>query len=91
MKMATTLVLLCGLLFGRHTYATEANTQRPHWVIILTVTDATTGAQVEKRELDANLQFDDPAQCRSLVAKVGAVPASDHFTAILTCWKVPSD
>jgi hypothetical protein len=91
MKMATTFVLLCGLLFGRHTYATEANTQRPRWVIILTVSDRTTGARIEKRELDADLQFDNPAQCRSLVSKVGAVPPSDHFTAVLTCRKVASD
>ena len=91
MKMATTLVLLCALLFGRHTYATEANTERPHWVIILTVTDVSTGAQVEKRELDADLRFDDPAHCRSIVAKVGAIPPTEHFTAVLTCRKVASD
>ena len=91
MKMATTLVLLCGLLFGRPTYATEANTQRPQWVIILTVTDVNTGAQLEKRELDPNLQFDDLAQCRSIVARAGAIPPSGHFTAVLTCRKAASN
>jgi hypothetical protein len=91
MKMATTLVLLCGWLFGEHTDATEAKTQRPHWVIILTVTDVNTGAQLEKRELDAELQFDDLAQCRSIVAGAGAIPPSDHFTAVLTCRKVASN
>jgi hypothetical protein len=91
MKMATTLVLLCGLLFGQHTHATEAKTQRPQWVIILTVTDVSTGSLVEKRELDADLQFDDLAQCRSIVARVGAIPPSDHFTAVLTCRKAASN
>jgi hypothetical protein len=62
--------------------------RRPHWVIILTVTDLTTGAHFEKRELDASLQFDDPVQCRSIVAKVGLIPATEHYAGALRCRKV---
>jgi hypothetical protein len=82
------MALLLGLLVGRLTEAREASIEGPRWVIILTLTDRTTGAQFEQRELDPNLQFDDRAQCQSMVAKVGAIPATDHFAAVLTCRKV---
>ena len=84
------VVLLPGLLVGQHTQAREARIERPHWVIILTLTDRFTGAQFEQQELDPNLQFDDRAQCQSIVAEVGAIPATDHFSAVLTCRKVTS-
>ena len=84
------VALLPGLLVGQHTQAREARIERPHWVIILTLTDRFTGAQFEQQELDPNLQFDDRAQCQSIVAEVGAIPATDHFSAVLTCRKVTS-
>ena len=83
------VALLSGLLVGQ-TQAREARIERPHWVIILTLTDRMTGAQFEQRELDPDLQFDDRAQCQSIVAEVGAIPATDHFAAVLTCKKVTS-
>ena len=84
------VALLPGLLVGQHTQAREARIERPHWVIILTLTDRFTGAQFEQQELDPNLQFDDRVQCQSIVAEVGAIPATDHFSAVLTCRKVTS-
>ena len=84
------VALLPGLLVGQHTQAREAGIERPHWVIVLTLTDRFTGAQFEQQELDPNLQFADRAQCRSIVAEAGAIPATDHFSAVLTCRKVTS-
>jgi hypothetical protein len=84
------LVLMCGVLLSMcaHAHAHDANVTRPHWVIILTITDSTTGKQVEQKKLDPDLEFDDMNECKSIVAKVGAVPATDNYAAALTCRKV---
>jgi hypothetical protein len=117
MKMATTLVLLCGLLFGQHTYATEPKTQRsqwgvmkpalasvlwsgllvgtdaqpekatierPHWVIMATIVDRTTGEQLEQNSLEGRApEFDDPVKCQAIVDRVRPI-ATDRVTAVLT-------
>jgi hypothetical protein len=88
--VTVSMALLFGMLAGGHAQARETRIERPHWVIILTLTDRFTGAQFEQQELDPNLQFDDRAQCQSIVAEVGAIPATDHFSAVLTCRKVTS-
>jgi hypothetical protein len=81
-------MLLFGLALKMHAHADPDQIAPTRWVIILTITDRSTGARVERRELDANSQFDNLRQCRSLVTDVGPIPVSDHFRAVLTCRKV---
>ena len=85
MKTAIALVLLCGVLVSVCAHAGTAKVTHPRWVIILTVTDRATGAQIEQLEVDSGLRFHDPVECKSVVAKVGRMPTSDHFSAALTC------
>jgi hypothetical protein len=88
MNKAIALLLLCGVLVSTCAHADGTKITHPDWAIILTITDLATGAQLEQLELDSELRFDDPIECKSIVAKVGRVPASDHFVAVLKCRKV---
>jgi hypothetical protein len=88
MNRAIALLLLCGVLSSMCAHADGTKVTHPDWAIILTITDLATGAPLEQLELDSELRFDDPSECKSIVAKVGHVPASDHFAAVLTCQKV---
>jgi hypothetical protein len=90
------LVIGFACLFGVATAATaappaqahsSAQALHAHWIILLTVTDRSSGAQVEKKELAPDLQFVNATECRSIVAKAGPIPASEHFSAVLTCRK----
>ena len=87
MPRAIAFLLLFGVVLNVYSQAAQAQIARPHWIIILTITDRSTGARIERRELDANSEFDDSRDCKSLVANVGPIPASDHFRAVLTCRK----
>jgi len=86
MKWTIPLVLLCGLLVCAH--ADDAKGTHPRWVIVLTVTDLTTGARFEQGELNPELEFDDPIKCKSIVARVGPIPTRANFALALTCRKV---
>jgi hypothetical protein len=88
MNRAIALLLSCGVLVSMCAHADGAKVTHPDWAIILTITDLATGAQLEQLELDSELRFDDPIECKSIVAKVGRVAASDHFAAVLTCQEV---
>jgi len=81
------LVVVCVLWVSMCAHAEEASAMHRRWSIILKVTDLTTGATVEQRELDSDLRFDDRMECKSIVAKVGHIPASDHFIGALMCRK----
>jgi hypothetical protein len=85
MTRAIALVLLLGVLVTMCTHANEAQVTRPRWVIVLTITDRITGTQVEQRELQVDLTFDDLGHCRSFVTRVGPIPSTDNFAAVLTC------
>jgi hypothetical protein len=85
---ANVSVLLCLLFFSMCAQAADAEATHSYWAIILTITDLATGAQLEQRELDSDLRFDGPIECKSIVAKVGHIPRSDHFAAALTCRKI---
>jgi hypothetical protein len=81
------LVLMFGLLAGQYAYA-DAPVQHPSWVIIATVIDRTTGERVQQSELqDSELEFDDPAKCKAIVAMVHPVQSGD-FATVLNCRKV---
>jgi hypothetical protein len=87
MKPAIALIVLFGVLHGMWARADDAQVARSRWIIIMTITDLTTGAQLEQRELDAELRFDDRDQCEQVVAEVGPVQRTENFSAVLTCRK----
>jgi hypothetical protein len=88
MKIAIALVLLWGVLVTQCAHADNAQITRPRWVIVVTITDLSTGKQLEQRELGSELEFDDPKECKSIVAEVGPIPPGDHMAVALTCRKV---
>jgi hypothetical protein len=85
MNRAIALLLLCGVLVSICAHADGAKVTHPEWAIILTITDLAAGMQLEP---DSELRFDNAIECKSIVAKVGRMPASDRFAAVLTCRKV---
>jgi hypothetical protein len=88
MKMAIALGLLFGFSVSQCADAAESNWRHPHWVIVATLIDRTTGERLRQTKLGGpELVFDDLVQCRSIVHKVHPTP-SEHVTAILTCRKV---
>jgi hypothetical protein len=88
MKWTIPLVLLCGSLVRICAQADDAKGTHPRWVIILTITDTTTGELLEQRELGPGLEYGDPAQCESMTARIGAVRTTGNLAAALTCRKV---
>ena len=88
MKWTIPLVLLYGLLVSMCAHADDAKGTHPRWVIVLTVTDLTTGALLEQRELNPGLEYNDPIKCKSIAATVGPIPTRGNFALALTCRKV---
>ena len=79
------VALLSGLPVSGHTQAREARIERPHWVIIATIVDVRTGQALDQGRLEGReLEFDDPAKCQAVVAKIHPI-ATDRVTAVLTC------
>jgi hypothetical protein len=85
MKAAIALVLLWGWLAGLCAHADSTIITRPVWVIVLTITDKTTGERLEERELDTELRFKDRAQCELILTKAGPIPDSHFFATAMTC------
>ena len=88
MKWTIPLMLLCGSLVSMCAQADDAKGAHPRWVIVLTITDPTTGELLEQGELDPELEYDDPIKCKSIVARVGPIPTRGNFALALTCRKV---
>jgi hypothetical protein len=89
MKMAISLALLSwGLVVSLWAHADSAPVTHPVWVIVMTITNVTTGEQIEEQELDPELEFDDLAQCESIVAKAGPIPESHELATVLACREV---
>lgn len=88
MRMAIVWVLLLGFLDSRCAHAAESNSLHPHWVIIATIIDRTTGERLKQTQLGgSDLEFDDLTKCRSVIEKVHPT-TSANVTAILTCRQV---
>ena len=88
MRMAVPVALLCGLLVGQGADAQQGSKQHRRWVIVETVVDRTTGKQLQQSRLeDPELQFDDPAECQSILRRVQPV-SNEHVTVVLTCREV---
>ena len=89
MKIPMILALTFGLLAVPHTHAGEAKLGHPHWVIIMTIIDRTTGERVRQYKLGgAELEFNDLSGCKKIVDQVIA-PETERTTSVLTCQKVP--
>jgi hypothetical protein len=79
------VAVLSGLLVGPAAYAEPARIQRPYWVIMATIIDLRTGQPLDQGKLEGReLEFDDPAKCRSVVDRIHPI-ATDRVTAVLTC------
>jgi hypothetical protein len=88
MKVATALVLLFGVLVGQCAHAEQADIQRPHWVIVATFIDRTTGKKLAQNQLrDPQLEFADAVTCKSIVDRVRPA-VSGAVVTVLTCRKV---
>jgi multidrug efflux pump subunit AcrB len=80
--------VLLGLLASMCAQADKAKGTQPRWVIVLTITDPTTGALIKQRELDPELAFDDPIKCKSVAARAGPIRTIGNLAVALTCRKV---
>jgi hypothetical protein len=88
MKMAIALVLLFGFLASQSAHAADSTWQHAHWVIIVTIIDRTTGERLRQTQIESpELEFDDPARCKSIIRKVHPTPSA-NLTAVLTCQRV---
>jgi hypothetical protein len=88
MNIALASVLLLGLLAGPSANADESKTLRPHWVIMATIIDPTTGEQLQQSRLGGpELKFDALAECTSIIHKTRLV-SNEHVAAVLTCKRV---
>jgi hypothetical protein len=76
------------LLVNVCAYSDNAKVTQSRWIIILTIIDRTTGIQLAPIELDPRLEFDDPTQCESILARVGPIPSGESLSAVLTCRKI---
>jgi hypothetical protein len=88
MKWTIPLILLCGSLFSMCAQADEPKGTHPRWVIILTITDTRTGELLEQRELGPELEYGEPAECKSMTARLSPLPETGNLAAALTCRKV---
>jgi hypothetical protein len=89
MKVAIVWALLWALVVSPRAHADSAKIARPQWTIVMTITDRTTGAQLKRRQLDTELEFDDPSECELIVAKVGPIASPGHNLAVvLTCREI---
>jgi hypothetical protein len=87
LKISTALVLVFGLLIGQCVNARQP-VLHPCWVIMATLIDRTTGARIKRSELrDRELEFEDPAECKSIIDRVPPVHM-DNIITVLTCRKV---
>ena len=83
MKWTILSILLCGSLIGICAPADAVKGTHSRWVIILTLTDTTSGKLVEQGDLDAELEFDDAIKCESILARVrstSSTPSSSSTT-----------
>jgi hypothetical protein len=88
MKMAIALPLLLGPVVSLFAQVDSTPIAPPVWIIVVTITDVTTGKQIEQQQLDSELEFEDQLQCESVLAKVAPIPERHHLAAVLTCREV---
>jgi hypothetical protein len=57
MKMAIALALLLGPVVSLFAQVDSTPIARPVWIIVVTITDVTTGKQIEQQQLDSKLEM----------------------------------
>jgi hypothetical protein len=86
MKRAMAMVLF-GLVVAQFAQAEEPDTQRPHWVIVLTVIDRGTGKPLRQSKLGGpELEFESAELCKSILQRIKSVD-TEQLTTVLTCRK----
>jgi hypothetical protein len=81
-------LLLYAFAFSQYARAEAPDISRPHWVIIATVIDKTSGKPILQTELDGGkLELDSAGQCYFILRKLHPV-ADEQLTMILKCSKV---
>ena len=90
MKLMVAAGLVCGMLVAQYSHAEKQRPQRSRWVIIATIIDRDTGEQLRETKLGgAELEFDDPVECRAIIDLAHPAP-TDRTAAVLTCREVGS-
>jgi hypothetical protein len=90
MKSMIGLVFGWGLQVSLWAHADSAEISRPFWVIVVTVTDKTTGERTKWEEIVSDLRFNDRAQCELIVTQTGSIRDSHDFATFLTCRQITS-
>ncbi|HUN74943.1 MAG TPA: hypothetical protein VMU40_10545 [Steroidobacteraceae bacterium] len=87
MKLEILTGLLCGMLAGQPV-AELPKIEHPHWVIVATIVDRSTGTPLEESQIvGPGMQFDSLGQCQAMVHKAGTV-LTDRLAMVLTCVQV---
>jgi hypothetical protein len=90
MKSMIGLVFGWGLLVSLWAHADGAEISRPFWVIVVTVTDKTTGERTKWEEIVSDLRFNDRAQCELIVTQAGSICDGHDLATVLTCRQITS-
>jgi hypothetical protein len=90
MKSMIGLVFGWGLLVSLWAHADGAEISRPFWVIVVTVTDKTTGERTKWEEIFSDLRLNDRAQCESIITKAGSMRDGHDLATVLTCRQIIS-
>jgi hypothetical protein len=88
-KTLTALAVLSGFLAGQPAHTQEPDDRRPHWIVVATIIDRTTGRRLRQVKLGGpELEFEDAARCKTMLEKIRPVENED-VAAVLTCEKLP--
>jgi hypothetical protein len=82
--------VLCAFAVSQYVRAEEPAISSPHWVIIATVIDRTTGKPILRTQLTGGkLEFGSAAECNFILQRIRPAP-DEHVAMILKCSKVAS-
>jgi hypothetical protein len=81
-------LVLCVFAVGQYVRAEEPDISPPHWVIIATVIDRTTGKPILRSKLAGReLEFDSAAKCTLILQRIHLAP-DEPLVVNLECLKV---
>jgi hypothetical protein len=90
MKSMIGLVFGWGMLVSLWAHADGAAISRPFWVIVVMVTDKTTGERKQWEEIVTDLRFNDRAECELIATKAGSIRDGHDLATVLTCRQIIS-
>jgi hypothetical protein len=83
-------LVLCAFGVSQYVLAEEPDISNPHWVIIATVIDRTTGKPILRTQLTGGKsEFGSAAECNFILQRIHPAP-DEHLVMILKCSKVAS-